>query len=81
MPLHPWVWPSRPWSLDFAGHRFLVVIDADLKWMEVIPMSSTTTKATVEKSRVMFAQIGVREVVVSDNGTNFVSKEFEEFMQ
>ena len=37
--------------------------------------------ATVEKLRVMFAQFGIPKVVVSDNGTNFVSKEFEEFMQ
>ena len=87
-PLHPWIWPSRPWSrihIDYAGpylgHRFLVVVDAHSKWIEVIPMSSTTTTATVEKLRVMFAQFGIPEVLVSDNGTNFVSKEFEEFMQ
>ena len=49
--------------------------------MEVIPMNSTTTTVTVEKLRVMFAQFGIPEVVVSDNGTNFVSKELEEFMQ
>ena len=87
-PLHPWAWPSRPWSrihMDYAGpylgHRFLVVIDAHSKWIEVIPMNSTTTTATVEKLRIMFAQFGIPEVVVSDNGTNFVSKEFEEFMR
>ena len=51
--LHPWTWPSRPWSrihIDYAGpylgHRFLLVIDAHSKWMEVIPMNSTTTTAT-----------------------------------
>ena len=87
-PLHPWIWPSRPWSrihIDYAGpylgHRFLVVVDAHSKWIEVIPMSSTTTTATVEKLRIMFAQFGIPEVLVSDNGTNFVSKESEEFMQ
>ena len=42
-------------------------------------MNSTRTTVTVEKLRVMFAQFGIPEVVVSDNGTNFVSKEFEEF--
>ena len=87
-PLHPWTWLSRPWSrihVDYAGpylgHRFLVVIDAHSKWIEMVPMNSTTTTATVEKLRVMFAQFGIPEVVVSDNGTNFVSKEFEQFMQ
>ena len=42
-------------------------------------MNSTTTIATVEKLRVLFAQFGIPDVLVSDNGTNFVSKEFEEF--
>ena len=85
-PLHPWTWPSPPWlriHIDYAGpslgHRFLAVIDAHSKWIEVIPMNSTTTIATVEKLRVLFAQFGIPEVLVSDNGTNFVSNEFEEF--
>ena len=55
------------------------MIDAHSKWIEVIPMNSTTTIATVEKLRVLFAQFGIPDVLVSDNGTNFVSKEFEEF--
>ena len=87
-PLHPWTWPTRPWArlhVDYAGpylgHRFLVVVDAHSKWLEVIPMTSTTTAATVEKLRVLFAQFGIPEVLVSDNGTNFVSKGFAEFTQ
>ena len=38
-PLHPWVWPSKPWQrvhLDFAGpfqgSMFLVGVDAYSKW-------------------------------------------------
>ena len=54
------------------------MIDAYSKWIEVIPMNSTTTTATVERLRVLFVQFGISEVLVSDNGTNFVSKEFEE---
>jgi len=63
-PLHPWTWPRQPWDrlhIDYAGpyldHRFLVVVDTHSKWLEVIPMTSTTTAATVEKLRVLFAQL------------------------
>jgi len=42
-------------------------------------MTSTTTAATVEKLRVLFVQFGIPEVLVSNNGTNFVSKEFAEY--
>ena len=40
-PLHPWEWPTQPWSrlhLDFAGpfmgHMFLILVDAHSKWIE-----------------------------------------------
>ncbi len=62
-PLHPWAWPSRPWARlqwdyagPFLGHRFLVVIDAYSKWLEVCPMTATTSTATVERLWVLFAQ-------------------------
>ena len=41
-PLHPWEWPSEPWSrlhLDFAGPylgaMYLILVDAHSKWMDV----------------------------------------------
>ncbi|KAL5473006.1 hypothetical protein EMCRGX_G027446 [Ephydatia muelleri] len=53
-PLYPWVWPSRPWErihVDFAGpflgKSSFIVVDAHSKWPEVIPMSTTTSLATV----------------------------------
>ena len=44
-------------------------------------MNSTTTTATVERLRVLLVQFGIPEVLVANNGTNLVSKEFEEFTQ
>ena len=76
-PLHPWEWPTHPWSrlhVDYAepylGHRFLVIIDAHSKWLEVCPMTSTTAVATVERLRSLLAQFGIPDMVVTDNGTN-----------
>ena len=47
-PLHPWEWPSQPWSrihLDFAGpylgHSFLMLLDAHSKWIDVHMMNSS----------------------------------------
>ena len=87
-PLHPWVWPGTPWSrlhIDFAGpflgHNFLVVIDAHSKWIEVLPMSITTSSAVIEELRVLFAQFGIPQVIVSDNGSSFVSEEFKLFLK
>ena len=87
-PLHPWQWPSRPWSrlhLDYAGpfmgHMFLVLIDAHSKWLEVYQMSAATSNATIQRLRTTFAQFGLPDTVVTDNGTCFTSSEFAEFLQ
>ena len=40
-PLHPWLWPSKPWQrvhIDFAGpsqnRMYLIVVDAHSKWQK-----------------------------------------------
>ena len=43
-------------------------------------MRSTTSTATIEKLREIFATHGLPKTLVSDNGTNFSSSEFELFM-
>ena len=87
-PLHPWEWPGFPWSrihVDYAGpykgEMFLVVIDAYSKWFEVHCMKSTPSGATIEKLREKFAIHGLPATLVSDNGSNFTSSEFEERMK
>ncbi len=61
-PLHPWEWPSRPWSgihIDhagpFQGKLFLITIDAHSKWMDVHVVSSTSAEVTIAKLRSVFA--------------------------
>ena len=86
--LHPWSWPDRPWKrvhVDFAGpyqnFMFLVVVDSHSKWLEVIPMKTTTTEKTIEVLQPLFAAYGLPEQLVSDNGPQFTSSEFEQFMK
>ena len=86
VPLIPWNWPTRPFQrihLDFfqkGSDHFQAVIDSHSKWLEVKHMSSTTTERTVDELRLIFAQHGLPEEVVSDNGPQFISNEFSEFM-
>ena len=66
-PFHRWVWPWAHLHCDYAGpflgHKFLVVMYVHFKWLKVFPMLSTTTTATVEKLRVLFAQFGLPETL------------------
>lgn len=84
---HPWDCPKEPWHrlhIDFAGpfmnSMFLLIIDAHSKWVEIFPMNSTTTTNTIEKLRILFSQLGLPKVIVSDNGPQFVSEEFHLFL-
>ena len=85
-PLHPWLWPTKPWErihIDFAGpflgRMFLVVVDAHSKWPEVIQMSSTTSTNTIDVLRRLFAAYGLPRQLVSDNGPQFSAEEFAIF--
>ncbi|GFU84690.1 uncharacterized protein K02A2.6, partial [Trichonephila clavipes] len=85
--VHYWEYPSMPWErihVDFAGpifeHTFFLIIDAHSKWLEVYPMKVTTTKKTIECLRDSFARFGLPRVLVSDNGSQFTSYEFQRFM-
>ncbi|GFW02274.1 uncharacterized protein K02A2.6 [Trichonephila clavipes] len=85
--VHYWEYPSMLWErihVDFAGpifeHTFFLIIDAHSKWLEVYPMKVTTTKKTIECLRDSFARFGLPRVLVSDNGSQFTSYEFQRFM-
>lgn len=85
--LIPWELPERVWSrihVDYAGpiknNYFLIVTDAFSKWPEVFRTVDITSKFTVNKLREVFARFGLPDTIVSDNGTQFTSEMFKDFM-
>ena len=87
-PLHSWAWPRPPWKrvhVDFAGlfldKMFLILLDTHSKWTEVVPMSSTTALQTIEALQIIFSKYDLPEQLVSDNGPQFSSDEFAQFMR
>ena len=86
-PLNPWRWPTRPWSrlhADFAGpfenKMFLILIDAHSKWIEAFQTSNATSRTVIDELRTVFARFGIPEMIVTDNGSCFVSEEFESYL-
>lgn len=86
-PLHPWSWPTRPWArlhLDYAGpvegKMILILVDAHSKWIEAICTHGSTSTVVIDELRTLFAQFGLPETIVTDNGPCFVSAEFETFL-
>ncbi len=85
-PLHYWQWTSRPWQrvhVDFGQKgkdTIFVLIDSHSKWIEAIPMTSTTASRTIQVMRDLFCAYGFPDEVVSDNGPPFSSEEMALFM-
>jgi transposase InsO family protein len=84
---HPWRSAQEPWErihIDFAGpyknNMWLIVIDSYSKWIEVVNMRHNTKSANViKKLRTLFARYGLPKILVSDNGPQLISEEFEDF--
>ena len=70
--------------MDYAGpvnnHMLLVVVDAFSKWIEVLPVKSASSVATIKNLRTLFVTHGIPESIVSDNGSPFISAEMKEFL-
>ena len=85
--LHPWQLAERPWQrihIDFAGpflqQMFLIVIDSFSKWPKVIVIKFTTATKTIDELRCLFSRWGIHKQIISDNGPQFKSDEFQQFL-
>lgn len=81
--LHPWSWPSTPWSrvhLDFLGpiknKKYLILKDVTSKWIEVVSMKMCNTENTTKALRNIFSRFGLPKQIVKDSGAPFLSIEF-----
>jgi transposase InsO family protein len=59
----------------------LVAVEKFTKWIEAIPVTNQTATTTVKLFKGITCHIGVPYSIITDNGTNFASKEFHEFCE
>ena len=83
---HPWQWPSGPMDrihLDyfgpFLGQNCLLMVDSFSKWGDVDIVPRAGTRGVIKVLRSWFSRYGLPNQIVSDNGPQFVSKEFKSF--
>lgn len=75
--------PDRPWqriALDLCEHNkqnYLIISDYYSRYIEILHMTTTTSTQVARKLKATFARYGIPDVVVSDNGPQFSSTEFE----
>lgn len=63
------------------GKMYLIAVDAFSKQPEVVIIDTTTSSKTIDALRDMFAHWGLPHRLVTDNGPQFTSVEFEKFIK
>ena len=83
-PLYDRLKAGIKWSWDRKCEEtfnMCIVVDSHSKWLEVVPMTSTTSSKTIVELCKMSAEYGLSVELVFDNGPQLVSDEFETFLK
>ena len=86
-PLRPTIFPSRPWErvgsdlFYFKGKWFLIIVDYYSRYVEYSLLNDLSSAAVVEVFKTVFARHGIPEVMVSDNGPQYVGRAFQAFVK
>jgi transposase InsO family protein len=63
-----------------GGHTYLLVaVDKFSKWIEAVPVTNQEETTSVKFFESITCRYGVPNSIITDNGTNFTSSEFQEF--
>ena len=72
------VGPLRKSSM--GGHtHLLVAADTFIKWIEAVPITSSTATTTINFIKSIIYRFGVPNSIITDNRTNFTAEEFQSF--
>ncbi len=84
--------PVRPWqkvAIDITGPFFtapkhqqniVVITDYFSKYPEILLTTDTTTRKIIDWLEEVFARFGNPQILISDNGPQFTSREFKSFL-
>jgi hypothetical protein len=65
-----------------GGHVYmLVAVDKFTKWVEVAPVTTQDSKAAINFIKSIVFRFGVPHSIITDNGANFMSKEFKDYCE
>jgi transposase InsO family protein len=79
--------PGTPWSkvgtdlFTVNSREYLMTVDYYSGFFEIDYLPDTTSVAVIKKLKVHFARYGIPEIVISDNGPQYMSEEFHRFSQ
>ena len=76
----PWAYEATDLS-ELDGQNWVILIDYYINFFEINELKKTTTQAVVNALRPHFARHGDPSKLISDNGPQYRSQEFAEFVR
>ena len=86
-PLIPSKLPEYPWQkvgtdlFEWKKDNYLLIVDYYSRYIEVAKLKRTTAEEVILHTKSIFARHGIPEVIISDNGPQYVSAEYQNFAQ
>ena len=77
--------PKLPWQViasdvfELCKSHYVVLVDTHSDYVEVCPLPDLTSGTLIEVVKQAFATHGTPAVLLSDNGPNYASQEFQQF--
>ena len=66
-------------SISLNRQNYVVIVDYYSKFFEVSHLPNSRSKIVINHIKPNLVRYGIPEIIVSDNGPEFSSREFEEF--
>ena len=78
--------PGEQYGLDIAGPYFngqylVALVDYYSNYPEVLSMKDITSRRIIRWLKEIFSKVGLSSAIVTDNGTQFMSREFTEYLK
>jgi len=83
--LHPHDVPNRPWAkvgmdiFHLDERNYLITVDYFSNYWEIDYLPDMRSETVISKVKMQFSRHGIPDTVMSDNGTQFTSEQFQEF--
>lgn len=62
-----------------GGWLYAILVDPHSKWMEAVPLRTSTAGTTLDALRTLFSTFRLPRTIATDNGPEFSSREFQTF--